>query len=131
MKREIRLGLFNFILCLSLIGLPNPGRANAQQAAPEQDTSLCGSDPNQVGCWQMEEGSGMQILDGSSYGNNGTVVNPNGGLGTGGSVWFDDPERGTVMSFNGTDQRLIRSYPYHTPMELPSHSSPVKHGSRL
>jgi hypothetical protein len=33
----------------------------------------------------------------------GTVHNAEtGGLGDGGSVWIDDPERGTVISFNGT-----------------------------
>ena len=39
----------------------------------------------------------------SSNGINGTIFNADtGGLGEGGSVWVDDPERGTVISFNGT-----------------------------
>jgi len=39
----------------------------------------------------------------SGNGINGTVFNADtGGLGDGGSVWVDDPERGTVISFNGT-----------------------------
>jgi hypothetical protein len=40
--------------------------------------------------------------DSSGNGNDGTIHNADtGGLGDGGSVWVDDPERGTVMSFNG------------------------------
>ena len=39
----------------------------------------------------------------SGNGINGTIFNAEtGGLGEGGSVWVDDPERGTVISFNGT-----------------------------
>ncbi len=48
--------------------------------------------------------------DGSGNGNDGTVNNPNGGLGLDGSVWVDDPERGTVISFNGTaDGAYVRA----------------------
>jgi hypothetical protein len=39
----------------------------------------------------------------SGNGINGTIFNADtGGLGEGGSVWVDDPEHGTVISFNGT-----------------------------
>ena len=40
--------------------------------------------------------------DTSGNGLDGTISDPNGGLGVDGSVWVDDPERGTVISFNGT-----------------------------
>jgi len=41
--------------------------------------------------------------DSSGNGNDGTIHNADtGGLGDDGSVWIDDPERGTVISFNGT-----------------------------
>jgi hypothetical protein len=41
--------------------------------------------------------------DSSGNGNDGTIHNSEtGGLGDGGSVWVDDPERGIVISFNGT-----------------------------
>ncbi|MBW7990102.1 MAG: LamG domain-containing protein, partial [Planctomycetes bacterium] len=41
--------------------------------------------------------------DSSGNGIDGTIGNAEtGGLGDGGSVWVDDPERGTVISFNGT-----------------------------
>ncbi|MCP4260043.1 MAG: LamG domain-containing protein [Planctomycetes bacterium] len=41
--------------------------------------------------------------DSSGNGNDGIIHNAEtGGLGDGGSVWVDDPERGTVISFNGT-----------------------------
>ncbi|MCP4258329.1 MAG: hypothetical protein GY774_12645, partial [Planctomycetes bacterium] len=41
--------------------------------------------------------------DSSGNGNDGIINNADtGGLGDGGSVWVDDSERGTVISFNGT-----------------------------
>jgi hypothetical protein len=60
-------------------------------------------DPTLIGWWKLNDGAGDVALDSSSYGNHGTVVNPTAGLGTGGSVWVNDPERGIVISFNGTD----------------------------
>jgi len=48
--------------------------------------------------------------DSSGNGNDGTISNLNGGLGPDGSVWVDDPERGTVISFNGTaDGAFVRA----------------------
>jgi hypothetical protein len=60
-------------------------------------------DPDLFGWWKLDDGQGTMAADSSGNGHNGTVLNPNGGLGTGGSVWVDDPERGMVISFNGTD----------------------------
>ncbi|MGB2866029.1 MAG: sugar-binding protein, partial [Sedimentisphaerales bacterium] len=60
------------------------------------------ADPNLVGWWPLNEGSGDTAIDLSGNGNDGTISNLNGGLGTDGSVWVDDPLRGTVISFNGT-----------------------------
>jgi hypothetical protein len=60
-------------------------------------------DPALMAWWKLDDGTGNVALDSSGNGHNGTIVNPNGGLGTGGSVWFNDPERGMVISFNGTD----------------------------
>ncbi|MHC4535156.1 MAG: sugar-binding protein, partial [Planctomycetota bacterium] len=60
-------------------------------------------DPNPVGWWPLNEGSGDIAVDVSGRGNDGTINNADtGGLGDGGSVWVDDPERGMVISFNGT-----------------------------
>jgi len=59
------------------------------------------ADPDLVGWWRLDDGSGDTVIDLSASGNDGTIHNPNGGLGPGGSVWVDDPERGTVISFNG------------------------------
>ncbi len=43
------------------------------------------------------------VNDSSGNGIHGTIHNADtGGLGDGGSVWVDDSERGTVISFNGT-----------------------------
>gem|GEM_PF-1307911 len=58
-------------------------------------------DPNPIGWWPLNEGAGEIAVDVSGRGNDGTINNPNGGLGTDGSVWVDDPERGMVISFNG------------------------------
>ena len=60
-------------------------------------------DPTLIGWWKLDDGAGTVVADSSGYGNDGTVVNPAGGLGTGGSVWVNDPERGMVIGFNGTD----------------------------
>jgi hypothetical protein len=49
--------------------------------------------------------------DSSGNGIDGIITNADtGGLGDGGSVWVDDPERGTVISFNGTaDGAYVRA----------------------
>jgi hypothetical protein len=63
-----------------------------------------------VGQWPLDDGAGAVAVDLSGNGNDGIINNPNGGLGPDGSVWVDDPERGTVISFNGTaDGAFIRA----------------------
>jgi hypothetical protein len=59
-------------------------------------------DPNLLGWWPLNEGSGEVAFDLSGNANDGAIGNPSGGLGLDGSVWVDDPVRGTVISFNGT-----------------------------
>jgi hypothetical protein len=59
------------------------------------------ADPNLVGWWPLNEGSGEIVLDLSDSASDGTINNANGGLGADGSVWAEDPERGMVISFNG------------------------------
>ena len=59
--------------------------------------------PSLIGWWKLDEGSGTLVLDSSGHDNHGTINNPDGGLGAGGSVWYTDPEHGTVASFNGDD----------------------------
>jgi hypothetical protein len=59
------------------------------------------ADPNLVGWWPLNEGSGTIALDLSDSATDGTINNANGGLGLDGSVWVEDPERGMVISFNG------------------------------
>jgi len=65
-------------------------------AAPEPE------DPNPIGWWPLNDGAGDVAVDVSGRGNDGTINNPNAGLGLDGSVWVDDPALGTVISFNGT-----------------------------
>jgi hypothetical protein len=61
------------------------------------------TDPNLVGWWKLDEGYGATTVDWSGYGNHGVITNLDQGLGENGSVWFDDPDRGMVLSFNGND----------------------------
>jgi len=62
------------------------------------------AEPELIGWWKLDEGSGNIATDLSASGNDGTIANEDsGGLGDGGSVWVDDPERGMVLSFNGDD----------------------------
>ena len=60
-------------------------------------------DPNLIGWWKMEEGSGTIVQDSSGHDKHGTIYNYTGGLGLNGAVWVSDPERGTVLSFDGND----------------------------
>ncbi|MBP7051355.1 MAG: hypothetical protein KBE65_10105 [Phycisphaerae bacterium] len=60
------------------------------------------ADPNLIGWWPLNEGSGTTVTDLSASGTTGTINNPAGGLGDAGSVWVQDADRGTVVSFNGT-----------------------------
>ncbi len=68
-------------------------------------TSVAGAaDPDLIGWWPLNEGSGDVAIDLSASGNDGTIANiDGGGLGDNGSAWVDDPERGIVLSFNGID----------------------------
>jgi hypothetical protein len=61
------------------------------------------ADPNLVGWWPLNDGSGGTVADLSGSGTNGTINNLNGGLGVDGSVWIQDAERGMVLSFNGNN----------------------------
>ena len=62
------------------------------------------ADPDLIGWWPLNEGSGDTVADLSASGNDGAIANTDsGGLGDGGSAWFNDPERGMVLSFNGDD----------------------------
>jgi len=78
----------SFIFVLSLV------LANGAKAA----------DPNLVGHWPLDDGAGDVVIDMSGNGNDGTIYNPNAGMGLDGSVWLDDPGRGTVISFLGTTE---------------------------
>jgi len=50
--------------------------------------------PQLVGLWRFEEGSGVKAADDSPADNDGTLV--------GGAGFLNDPERGSVMSFDGS-----------------------------
>jgi hypothetical protein len=61
------------------------------------------TDPDLLGWWKLDEGSGTVAIDWSGHDNHGTINNLSGGLGADGSVWDTDPEHGTIASFNGDD----------------------------
>ena len=66
--------------------------------------------PGLIGHWKLDDGEGAVAVDLSGRGNDGMISNLNGGLGLDGSVWVDDPVRGTVISFNGTaDGAFVRA----------------------
>ncbi len=78
----------SFVLVLGLL-LPSEAKA---------------ADPDLVGWWKLNEGSGQTALDSSRSGTNGTIANvTTGGMGAGGSAWVNDPDHGMVLSFNGNN----------------------------
>jgi len=56
----------------------------------------CASQDGLVGCWQMEEGSGTVLLDGSSFSNNGDLV--------GGPAWVAGKTGSYALALNGSSQ---------------------------
>ncbi|MEJ2705948.1 MAG: LamG domain-containing protein, partial [Sedimentisphaerales bacterium] len=62
------------------------------------------ADPDLIGWWKLDDGSGDKAVDSSRSGNDGTIAYAtSGGLGPNGSAWFTDPDHGTVFSSNGND----------------------------
>jgi hypothetical protein len=85
-----------------MVGMPNPGKANAQPAVPEDTADpSCGTDPALVGCWLFNEGTGAATVDGSSNTNNGTLV---GNVSD--NMWVPDRfgYAGKALLFNGSSQ---------------------------
>lgn len=60
----------------------------------ERVSALEGSEPELVGYWKLDEGSGITAYDTSDYGNDGTLVN--------GPSWVDG-KYGKALSFDGID----------------------------
>ena len=54
----------------------------------------CEDDPTLVGCWQMEEGSGSVLVDGSSFGNNATLF--------GSPTWVAGKTGNYALDLNGS-----------------------------
>jgi len=61
-------------------------------------------DPDLLGWWKLDEGSGNSAIDWSGHENHGEILYLDGGLGDDGNVWMDDPDKGMVLTFNGNDQ---------------------------
>ncbi|MBC8473180.1 MAG: LamG domain-containing protein, partial [Planctomycetes bacterium] len=60
--------------------------------------------------WPLNEGEGEMVFDISGNDLHGMIQNADNGLGLDGSVWVEDPVRGTVISFNGTaDGAFVRA----------------------
>jgi len=60
-------------------------------------------DPDLLGWWKLDEGSGNSAIDWSGHENHGEILYLDGGLGDDGAVWVDDPDKGMVLTFNGQD----------------------------
>lgn len=61
--------------------------------------------PVAFGAWPLNDGSGSIARDASGNGRYADIFNADsGGLGDNGSVWLNDPERGVVLSFDGTPE---------------------------
>jgi hypothetical protein len=61
-------------------------------------------DPDLLGWWKLDEGSGNAAIDWSGQENHGEILYLDGGLGEDGGVWVDDPDKGMVLTFNGDNQ---------------------------
>ena len=61
-------------------------------------SGLCGSDPNLVGCWQMEEGSGSFLIDATANGNDANI--------TGSPTWVSGKD-GQALDLSGTGQYAV------------------------
>ena len=61
-------------------------------------------DPDLLGWWKLDEGSGNTAIDWSGHENHGEILYLDGGLGDDGAVWVDDPDKGMVLTFNGNNQ---------------------------
>jgi uncharacterized repeat protein (TIGR01451 family) len=60
------------------------------------DGTSCGSDPTLVGCWQMEEGSGTVLVDGSTFTNDASIVSS--------PAWAAGKVGTYALDLNGTSQ---------------------------
>jgi hypothetical protein len=60
-------------------------------------------DPDLLGWWKLDEGSGNSAIDWSGHENHGEILYLDGGLGDNGNVWVEDPDKGMVLTFNGND----------------------------
>lgn len=101
----------------SLSGTPGPADAGANEfvlgasdgnSDSEVIVTIRVSDPSinptddLFGWWPLNEGEGDVAADISGNGRDAAIVRVDtGGLGAGGSAWVEDPECGSVLSFNG------------------------------
>jgi hypothetical protein len=58
-------------------------------------TAALGANPDLLGYWKLNEGTGTTVADLSDNGNNGTF--------SGTPEWIDDPDHGFVVEFDGSD----------------------------
>ncbi len=93
MLRKTLLAVLSIILGLSPIAIRTSRQANAQSATSSV-SSKCGSDPSQVGCWQMEGNAN----DGSTYGHNALAA---------GSPAWSSGKFGQAIELNGTQHVYV------------------------
>jgi hypothetical protein len=69
-----------------------------------QNTVMTGSEVANADLYaryKLDDGTGDMVAGTGTNPGLGIIVNPDDGLGPGGSVWVDDPERGTVLGLGG------------------------------
>ena len=63
-----------------------------------------------IGHWPFDEGAGDSTADMSASGTTGLISNVDTGGPDGGSVWVNDPVRGSVLGFGGgADSAYVRA----------------------
>lgn len=99
MNKRMFTALILISLGLSLFGIP-PGKiVKANYGFIHRINTFCDTgDSSLIGCWQLEEGSGSSIIDGSSYGNNGTT--------SGSPTWVSGRD-GLSLILNGSSQYAL------------------------
>lgn len=87
-----------------VIKAADPGNNSATATFAFRVEDPTGANPPLFGAWPLDDGTGTTARDVSSNGFDAEITNADtGGLSDSGSAWLADPERGTVLSFAGTD----------------------------
>ncbi len=86
------------------VSVSDPGGLTSEATVGLRVQSAAAPALSLYGWWPLNDGGGTFVRSVSGPASPGTLSNElTGGLGTGGTAWFQDPEYGTVLSFNGVE----------------------------